>query len=64
MAVRSLLPGVRRGDGEQHPGAAVEFTRKGRFDELYGVYLPTHAERQEIFGIHLKLAAVSDSSST
>ena len=33
----------------------VEFTRKGRFDELYGVYLPTHAERQEIFGIHLQL---------
>jgi AAA+ superfamily predicted ATPase len=33
----------------------VEFTRKGRFDELYGVYLPTHAERQEIFGIHLRL---------
>ena len=33
----------------------VEFTRKGRFDELYGVYLPTHTERQEIFGIHLKL---------
>jgi SpoVK/Ycf46/Vps4 family AAA+-type ATPase len=33
----------------------VEFTRKGRFDELYGVYLPTHPERQEIFGIHLKL---------
>jgi ATP-dependent 26S proteasome regulatory subunit len=33
----------------------VEFTRKGRFDELYGVYLPTHAERQEILGIHLKL---------
>ncbi len=33
----------------------VEFTRKGRFDELYGVYLPTHAERQEIFSIHLRL---------
>ncbi len=33
----------------------VEFTRKGRFDELYGVYLPTHTERQEILGIHLKL---------
>ena len=33
----------------------VEFTRKGRFDELYGVYLPTHTERQEIFGIHLRL---------
>ncbi len=33
----------------------VEFTRKGRFDELYGVYLSTHTERQEIFGIHLRL---------
>ncbi len=33
----------------------VEFTRKGRFDELYGVYLPTYAERQAIFGIHLRL---------
>ena len=33
----------------------IEFTRKGRFDELYGVYLPTHAERREIFGIHLRL---------
>jgi len=33
----------------------VEFTRKGRFDELYGVYLPTYAERQEIFRIHLRL---------
>lgn len=32
----------------------VEFTRKGRFDELYGVYLPTHAERQDIFAIHLR----------
>jgi SpoVK/Ycf46/Vps4 family AAA+-type ATPase len=33
----------------------VEFTRKGRFDELYGVYLPTPAERVEILAIHLKL---------
>jgi SpoVK/Ycf46/Vps4 family AAA+-type ATPase len=33
----------------------VEFTRKGRFDELYGVYLPTPAERIEILAIHLKL---------
>jgi SpoVK/Ycf46/Vps4 family AAA+-type ATPase len=32
-----------------------EFTRKGRFDELYGVYLPTQAEREDIFGIHLRL---------
>jgi SpoVK/Ycf46/Vps4 family AAA+-type ATPase len=42
----------------------VEFTRKGRFDELYGVYLPTHAERQEIFGIHLRCGSASPSSST
>ena len=33
----------------------VEFTRKGRFDELFGVYLPTHDERREIFAIHLRL---------
>jgi ATP-dependent 26S proteasome regulatory subunit len=33
----------------------VEFTRKGRFDELYGVHLPTHDERREIFAIHLRL---------
>ena len=33
----------------------VEFTRKGRFDELYGVYLPTEAERREIMAIHLRL---------
>jgi ATP-dependent 26S proteasome regulatory subunit len=33
----------------------VEFSRAGRFDAIYGVYLPTHAERQEILGIHLKL---------
>lgn len=32
-----------------------EFSRKGRFDEIYGIYLPTHAERQEIFGILLGL---------
>ena len=32
-----------------------EFSRKGRFDEIYGIYLPTHTERQEIFGIHLGL---------
>jgi SpoVK/Ycf46/Vps4 family AAA+-type ATPase len=32
-----------------------EFTRKGRIDEIYGIYLPTTAERMEIFSIHLKL---------
>jgi len=30
-----------------------EFTRKGRFDEIYGVYLPNQEEREEIFKIHL-----------
>ena len=33
----------------------VEFTRKGRFDEVFGVHLPTHEERVEIFSIHLHL---------
>ena len=32
-----------------------EFTRKGRIDEIYGIYLPTVEERVEIFNIHLKL---------
>jgi len=30
-----------------------EFCRKGRFDEIYGLDLPSPAERQEIFRIHL-----------
>ncbi|MFC1705894.1 AAA family ATPase [Planctomycetota bacterium] len=30
-----------------------EFVRKGRFDEIFFVDLPTTAERREIFGIHL-----------
>jgi len=32
-----------------------EFTRKGRIDEIYGIYLPTHDERMEILKIHLGL---------
>ncbi|MGL5080136.1 MAG: stress-responsive protein Ycf46 [Microcoleaceae cyanobacterium] len=35
---------------ERLPG---EFLRKGRFDELFFVDLPTKEERQDIFGIHL-----------
>lgn len=31
-----------------------EFTRKGRIDEIFGVYLPRAAERREIFTIHLR----------
>jgi SpoVK/Ycf46/Vps4 family AAA+-type ATPase len=32
-----------------------EFTRKGRIDEIYGIYLPTHDERMDILRIHLGL---------
>ncbi len=32
-----------------------EFTRKGRIDEICGIYLPTAEERAEIFRIHLQL---------
>lgn len=31
----------------------AEFSRKGRFDEIYGLDLPGAEERQEIFNIHL-----------
>ncbi|KKN99020.1 hypothetical protein LCGC14_0142650 [marine sediment metagenome] len=30
-----------------------EFCRKGRFDEIFGLDLPSEGERQEIFNIHL-----------
>ncbi|MCP4594336.1 MAG: hypothetical protein GY842_26705 [bacterium] len=32
-----------------------EFTRKGRIDEIYGIYLPDQDERAEILRIHLGL---------
>ncbi len=32
----------------------VEFLRKGRFDEIFSVYLPDWEERKEILKIHLK----------
>jgi SpoVK/Ycf46/Vps4 family AAA+-type ATPase len=35
---------------EKLPG---EFLRKGRFDEIFFVDLPSHEERQDIFNIHL-----------
>jgi SpoVK/Ycf46/Vps4 family AAA+-type ATPase len=31
-----------------------EMTRKGRFDEIFFVDLPTPAERRDIFGVHLR----------
>jgi SpoVK/Ycf46/Vps4 family AAA+-type ATPase len=49
------VPGLCRRDGHDIRALPVEFTRNGRFDKLYGSYLPTHVERQEIFGIHLQL---------
>lgn len=33
---------------------APEFLRKGRFDEIFFVDLPTEAERADVFGVHLK----------
>ncbi len=35
-------------------GLPVEILRKGRFDEIFFVDLPTESERSEIFKIHLK----------
>ncbi|WP_111766492.1 AAA family ATPase [Nakamurella deserti] len=32
-----------------------EFMRKGRFDEIFFIDLPTRAERVDIFGLHLRL---------
>ena len=32
----------------------VELLRRGRFDEVFFVDLPTEVERQKIFGIHLQ----------
>lgn len=32
-----------------------EVLRKGRFDEIFFIDLPTHDERKEIFGIHIEL---------
>lgn len=34
-------------------GLPAELLRKGRFDEIFFVDLPTHRERQEIFKLHL-----------
>ena len=34
-------------------GLPPEFLRKGRFDEIFFVDLPTEPERQEIFRLHL-----------
>lgn len=35
-------------------GLPPEFLRKGRFDEIFFVDLPTAAERQDIWGLHLE----------
>lgn len=35
-------------------GLPPEFLRKGRFDEIFFVDLPTHPERRDIWGLHLE----------
>lgn len=40
----------------------MEFTRKGRFDEIYGLDLPAMKERQEIFCIHLSKRSLEPGS--
>ena len=42
------------GTSNDHTKLPTEFTRKGRFDELFWIDLPTLAERKEIFTVILK----------
>ncbi len=42
------------GTSNDHTKLPTEFTRKGRFDELFWIDLPTEAERKEIFTVLLK----------
>lgn len=37
-----------------------EFARKGRWDEIYGVFLPDEKEREDIIKIHLRLRGYDD----
>ena len=56
VAFRPFVPCVRHRDGQQHPGPAgrVHPARAASTNSTAST-CPTHAERQEIFGIHLKL---------
>ena len=38
----------------------VELLRKGRFDEIFFVDLPTYQERKEIFSVHLKKRLINE----
>lgn len=42
------------GTSNDHTRLPAEFTRKGRFDELFWIDLPSEAERKEIFTVLLK----------
>jgi ATP-dependent 26S proteasome regulatory subunit len=42
------------GTSNDHTRLPAEFTRKGRFDELFWIDLPSQAERKDIFGVLLK----------
>ena len=55
LAVREARAGLRRGDRERRDARCrPELLRRGRFDELFFVDLPTQAERVEILAIHLR----------
>ncbi len=49
----SKSPVYKIATANQVESLPVEFTRKGRFDEIYGLDLPNISEREEIFNIHL-----------
>jgi AAA+ superfamily predicted ATPase len=42
------------GTSNDHTKLPTEFTRKGRFDELFWIDLPSESERKEIFNVLLK----------
>ena len=59
--VPPFLPGCRKRQAPalwsprpKHHPAAAELLRKGRFDEIFFLDLPTQTERQEIFTVHLQ----------
>lgn len=53
MVKRQTSPVYAIATANQVQSLPPEFCRKGRFDEIYGLDLPTENERQEIFKIHL-----------
>jgi SpoVK/Ycf46/Vps4 family AAA+-type ATPase len=55
LAARSSRTRLRdRHQQRDQPAPPPELTRKGRFDEIFFIDLPTRDERKQIFTIHLK----------